>query len=56
MSVNSILLVFGSFFSLIVASTTWLLVTVSDLSGDVKVIKFQVKQNSEDLKSLTAKG
>jgi hypothetical protein len=56
MSVNSILLVFGSFFSLIVASTTWLLITVSDLSGDVKVIKFQVKQNSEDLKSLTAKG
>ena len=56
MSVNSILFVFGSFFTLIVASTTWLLVTVSDLSGDVKVIKFQVKQNSEDLKSLTAKG
>ena len=55
MSVNSILLVFGSFFSLIVASTTWLLVTVSDLSGDVKVIKYQVNQNSEDLKILTAK-
>jgi len=55
MSANSILLVFGSFFTLIVASTTWLLITVSDLSGDVKVIKFQVKQNSEDLKSLTAK-
>ena len=55
MSVNSILLVFGSLFSLIVASTTWLLVTVSDLSGDVKVIKFQVNQNSEDLKYLTAK-
>ena len=55
MSVNSILFVFGSFFTLIVASTTWLLVTVSDLSGDVKVIKFQVNQNSEDLKFLTAK-
>ena len=56
MSPNSILLVFGSFFTLIVASTTWLLITVSDLSGDVKVIKFRVQQNSEDLKSLTAKG
>ena len=55
MSVNSILLVFGSFFSLIVASTTWLLVTVSELSGDVKVIRYQVNQNSEDLKILTAK-
>jgi len=55
MSVNSILFVFGSFFTLIVASTTWLLVTVSDLSGDVKVIKYQVNQNSEDLKILTAK-
>ena len=53
MSVNSILFVFGSFFTLIVASTTWLLVTVSDLSGDVKVIKFQVNQNSEKLNHLT---
>jgi hypothetical protein len=52
MSVNNILLVLGS---LVVASITWLLVNVSELSGDVKVIKFQVKQNSEDLKSLTAK-
>ena len=52
MSVNNILLVLGS---LVVASITWLLVTVSELSGDVKVIKFQVNQNSDDLKILTAK-
>jgi hypothetical protein len=52
MSVNNILLVLGS---LVVASITWLLVTVSELSGDVKVIKYQVNQNSEDLKFLTAK-
>ena len=52
MSVNNILLVLGS---LVVASITWLLVTVSELSGDVKVIKYQENQNSEDLKILTAK-
>ena len=52
MSVNNILLVIGS---LVVASITWLLVTVSELSGDVKVIRYQVNQNSEDLKILTAK-
>ena len=52
MSVNNILLVIGS---LVVGSITWLLVTVSELSGDVKVIKYQVNQNSEDLKILTAK-
>ena len=52
MSVNNILLVLGS---LVVASITWLLVTVSELSGDVKVIKYQVNQNSDDLKILTAK-
>ena len=52
MSVNNILLVLGS---LVVASITWLIVTVSELSGDVKVIKFQVNQNSDDLKILTAK-
>tara|TARA_Y100001951_G_scaffold92518_1_gene87343 strand:- start:347 stop:523 length:177 start_codon:yes stop_codon:yes gene_type:complete len=50
MSVNNILLVVGS---LVVASISWLLVTVSELSGDVKVIKFQVNQNSEKLNSLT---
>ena len=49
MSINNILLVIGS---LVVASITWLLVTVSELSGDVKVIKYQVNQNSEDLKEL----
>ena len=49
MSVNNILLVLGS---LVVASITWLLVTVSELSGDVKVIKFQVNQNSEKLSEL----
>ena len=52
MSINNILLVIGS---LVVASITWLLVTVSELSGDVKVIRYQVNQNSEDLKILTAK-
>ena len=50
MSINNILLVVGS---LVVASISWLLVTVSELSGDVKVIKFQVNQNSEKLNSLT---
>lgn len=50
MSINNILLVVGS---LVVASISWLLVTVSELSGDVKVIKFQVNQNSEKLSSLT---
>ena len=50
MSINNILLVVGS---LVVASISWLLVTVSELSGDVKVIKFQVNQNSEKLTSLT---
>jgi hypothetical protein len=50
MSVNNILLVVGS---LVIASISWLLVTVSELSGDVKVIKFQVNQNSEKLTSLT---
>ena len=52
MSVNNILLVIGS---LVIGSITWLLITVSDLSGDIKVIKYQVNQNSEDLKILTAK-
>ncbi len=52
MSVNNILLVIGS---LVIGSVTWLLITVSELSGDVKVIKYQVNQNSEDLKILTAK-
>jgi|TARA_R100001082_G_C4352904_1_gene155421 hypothetical protein len=49
MSINNILLVVGS---LVIASISWLLVTVSELSGDVKVIKFQVNQNSEKLTSL----
>jgi hypothetical protein len=49
MSVNNILLVVGS---LIIASISWLLITVSELSGDVKVIKFQVNQNSDILSSL----
>ena len=52
LSVNNILLGIGS---LVVGSITWLLVTVSELSGDVKVIRYQVNQNSEDLKILTAK-
>ncbi len=49
MSVNNILLVVGS---LIIASISWLLLTVSELSGDVKVIKFQVSQNSDKLSEL----
>ena len=49
MSVNNILLVIGS---LIIASISWLLITVSELSGDVKVIKFQVNQNSDKLSEL----
>ena len=50
MSVNNILLVLGS---LVVGSISWLLLTVSELSGDVKVIRFQLIQNSEQLKILT---
>ena len=50
MSVNNILLVVGS---LVVGSISWLLLTVSELSGDVKVIRFQVNHNSEQLKILT---
>ena len=46
MSVNNILLVFGSVF---IGATAWLMITVSELSGDVKVIKYQVSANSEDL-------
>jgi hypothetical protein len=49
MSVNNILLIIGS---LIIASISWLLITVSELSGDVKVIKFQVNQNSDKLSEL----
>jgi len=49
MSINNILLVVGS---LIIASISWLLLTVSELSGDVKVIKFQVEQNSDKLSEL----
>jgi len=52
MSVNNILLVFGSLF---IGSTAWLMITVSELSGDVKVIKYQVSANSEDLKVLKAR-
>ena len=52
MSVNNILLVFGSVF---IGATAWLMITVSDLSGDVKVIRYQVNQNSEDLKVLKAR-
>ena len=52
MNINNILLVFCSLF---IGSTAWLMITVSELSGDVKVIRFQVNQNSEDLKILTAK-
>ena len=56
MDINAILFVFGSFFTLIVGSTTWLLFQVSNMSGDVKVIKFQVNQHTNVLKTLTEKG
>ena len=49
-SPQNILLVVGG---LVIASISWLMVTVSELSGDVKVIKFQVNQNSEKLNHLT---
>ena len=49
MSVNNILLVFGS---VSIGATAWLMITVSELSGDVKVIKYQVSANSADLKEL----
>ncbi len=52
MSVNNILLVVGS---VMVASISWLMLTVSDLSGDVKVIKFQVNLNSDMLNMLKEK-
>ncbi len=48
-SPQNILLVVGG---LVIARISWLMVTVSELSGDVKVIKFQVNQNSEKLKQL----
>ena len=49
-SPQNILLVVGG---LVIASISWLMVTVSELSGDVKVIKFQVNQNSKKLNHLT---
>ena len=49
-SPQNILLVVGG---LVIASISWLMVTVSELSGDVKVIKFQVNHNSEKLNHLT---
>ena len=52
MSVNNILLIFGSVF---IGATAWLMITVSELSGDVKVIKYQVSANSEDLEVLKAR-
>lgn len=52
MSVNNILLVFGSVF---IGAIAWLMITVSELSGDVKVIKYQVSANSEDLEVLKAR-
>ena len=49
-SPQNILLVVGG---LVIASISWLMITVSELSGDIKVIKFQVNQNSEKLNHLT---
>ena len=52
-SPQNILLVVGG---LVIASISWLMVTVSELSGDVKVIRFQDNQNSEKLNHLTNEG
>ena len=59
MSINNILLVFGSLF---IGSTAWLMITVSESSGDIKVIRFQVNQiesqvniNGTDIKELKAR-
>jgi len=52
MNTNSLILSVGG---ILIGSITWLLITVSDLSGDVKLIKFQVNQNRNSLETLMAK-
>jgi len=39
----------------LIGAITWLLITVSNLSGDVQLIKFQVNQNRNHLETLMAK-
>jgi len=51
MNTNSVVLSVGG---ILIASITWLLVNVSALSGDVKLIKFQVGQNRNHLETLMA--
>ena len=36
----------------IVAILGWVLISVSDIQGDIKLIKYQVEQNSQDLADL----
>jgi hypothetical protein len=52
MNTNSLILSVGG---ILIGSITWLLITVSNLSGDVKLIKFQVDQNRNSLETLIAK-
>ena len=52
MNTNSLILSVGG---ILIGAITWLLITVSDLSGDVKLIKFQVNQNRNSLETLMAK-
>jgi len=52
MLTNEIVVIVGG---VLIASIGWLLITVSDLSGDVQLIKFQVNQNRNHLETLMAK-
>jgi|TARA_Y100000296_G_scaffold81696_1_gene109380 hypothetical protein len=52
MITNEIVVIVGG---VLIASIAWLLITVSALSGDVQLIKFQVNQNSEHLEVLMDK-
>ncbi len=52
MNTNSLILSVGG---ILIGSITWLLITVSNLSGDVQLIKFQVNQNRNSLETLMAK-
>tara|TARA_R100000750_G_scaffold20915_1_gene13653 strand:+ start:491 stop:652 length:162 start_codon:yes stop_codon:yes gene_type:complete len=52
MNTNSLILSVGG---ILIGAITWLLITVSNLSGDVQLIKFQVNQNRNHLETLMAK-
>jgi len=52
MNTNSLILSVGG---ILIGAITWLLITVSNLSGDVQLIKFQVNQNRNHLETLKAK-